>query len=806
MKGRKILALLTGMSLLTAGGIVGYEKCSNSTDDFIRGEEIEVNPTVTERYTNQYDIEGQWGANPWTSGNDYGIGDPFVMRWNGKYYMYPSTSDAYKGVKVFVSDDMINWEYKGYALSDQEATSHGAYAPEVVYYNGYFYMCQSRAGKGHYIYRSKSPTEGFELISKNDSLDVSNLDYGNMGMGIDGAFYVSDDGKLYILHTVTPAGLQYNEITDVNNITPDTITRAKSLKEANLGHWIEGPGIIRRGSYSYLTYCGNHVGSKGYRIGYSYANNLTDLSKFTQPLDNITIIDTSAGHYGLGHSSNVNGPDLDSIYTAYHSFVSGGPCRRYNVDRYFASGSLLTANGATYRPVAMPSRATKEVSNGSQLTLSNSIYSLGESQGYFTAEYNLTPVSGQALCFGNGYEISFGNGTLTLASKNGAIATASVNCSFDNLVTVRVENGDGVGYIYLNGMRVITYEAESAPGLIGYLTAEGVEYTAFTNDVFGTSDFEAIKNFSTRFPATAYLKGENRGFSIRNAKVEKGGLRVGEKQSIVVSEDAENAVALGDGDWIKYAVDVGESGLHSLSARVLSSTEAQLKITIGNAVHNVTIPALENANISLGSVNLTQGVTTMKVEVVQGNAQFIWFDVQADADGYSNESLEGFEVLRGSVAHTSNGMVLTSANKNGDDAVAMWGGRGMANYQVEFTYVANSESLDLGFMLRSNDYSYHKDQASNSWRGYYLKMSSYLISLYRHDYGAMLIESSRMSNLFDGNEHVVKAVVVSNTFKVYVDGVLTIDCKDGNAFTYGKVGIFVSEGAITIKDFEFKKL
>jgi hypothetical protein len=223
----------------------------------------------------------------------------------------------------------------------------------------------------------------------------------------------------------------------------------------------------------------------------------------------------------------------------------------------------------------MPSRATAEVDSGSQLTLNNSIYSLGESQGYFTAEYNLTPVDGQALCFGNGYEISFGNGALTLSSKNGVIATATVNCSFDNLVTVKVENGDGVGYIYLNGMRVITYEAVSAPGLIGYLTTEGVEYTAFTNDVFGTSDFEVIKNFSTRFPATAYLKGENRGFSIRNAKVEKGGLRVGEKQSIVVSENDENAVCLGNGDWVKYAVDIGKSGAHALSARVLSSSSVQ---------------------------------------------------------------------------------------------------------------------------------------------------------------------------------------------------------------------------------------
>jgi hypothetical protein len=285
-----------------------------------------------------------------------------------------------------------------------------------------------------------------------------------------------------------------------------------------------------------------------------------------------------------------------------------------------------------------------------------------------------------------------------------------------------------------------------------------------------------------------------------------GGIRVGEKQSIAISESGENAVCLSDGDWIKYAVDVGESGLHSLSARVLASTETQLKITIGKVVHNVTIPTLENANISLGNMRLNQGVTTMKVEVVKGNAQFVWFDVQADAEGYSSDSLESFETLRGSVTYSNGEMVLTSANKNGDDAVVVWGGRGMSNYQVEFTYTADSQSLDMGFMLRSNDYSYHKDQANNSWRGYYLKMSSYLISLYRHDYGATLIESSRITNLFDGNEHVIKAVVVSNTFKVYVDGALMINCNDGNAFTYGKVGIFVSEGTITIKDFKFEKL
>ncbi|MFQ7078007.1 MAG: hypothetical protein ACLRSW_08750 [Christensenellaceae bacterium] len=120
-----------------------------------------------------------------------------------------------------------------------------------------------------------------------------------------------------------------------------------------------------------------------------------------------------------------------------------------------------------------------------------------------------------------------------------------------------LENGDGVGYVYLNGMRIISYAAEASAGAVGYKTQTGVEYTAFTNDVFGTSDFEAVKNFPTKFPATAYLKGENRGFSIAGAERESGGLRVGEKQKIrkIDSEDAY-AVVLGKEDWVKYGVDV----------------------------------------------------------------------------------------------------------------------------------------------------------------------------------------------------------------------------------------------------------
>jgi len=80
------------------------------------------------------------------------------------------------------------------------------------------------------------------------------------------------------MHTSVPAGLKYNEITDTADIRPATIGKTQDLENANLHHWIEGPGIFRRGDYSYLTYTGNHVISKGYRVAYSYAPSSTACS------------------------------------------------------------------------------------------------------------------------------------------------------------------------------------------------------------------------------------------------------------------------------------------------------------------------------------------------------------------------------------------------------------------------------------------------------------------------------------------------------------------------------------------------
>ena len=816
MKKKSLIVRVLGLLLIT---IMIGELTSCITK---RPDEIPYTPIADgNRYQNAIDINGQWANSAWMpEGSTYGIGDPFVMRYNGKYYLYPSTADGRGGIKVYESDDLVNWTYKGFAVAENEPTSVGAYAPEVIYYNGYFYMCQSRAGKGHYIYRSESPTEGFVLVSTS-GVSGDDLNKGNLGMGIDGSFYVSDDGKLYIMHTSTPSGLKFNEITDVNNITPETIGLTKNLGDANLRGWIEGPGIIRRGTYTYLTYTGNHVISSGYRIAYSYANNINGLTGFTQPYDNVTLIDTDPAHCGLGHSSNFYGPDLDSIYTAYHSLVGSGPSRRYNLDRYLTNGGVMTANGVTNTSVLAPVRPSCEIYQGDELNKNGVIFTLGNTDSYFTAEYNLIPSENQVLYFSYSensfYSIVIESDKIILKKNvNGLseiISEKSVYVPEGRLSTVRVESGDGVAYLYINGMRVATFENELGAGAVGYAKREGVEYTAFTNDVFGTSDFEALKNFPTKFPATSYLKGENRGFSIINAQIVKGGLRVGEKQSLIhIEEDDCYAVRLEKNDWVKYGLDITESSTYSISARITTaSAGAKIRITIGDKSFECTLPKKlesegETVKVHLGDISLTKGASAMKVEVLSGSAEFITFEAYKDADAPDRVSIEDFAIERGDVRIENGVLTVKGVEKH---SVALWGNAGICDFTstIKFTCELDNSS-NLGIMIRTEDYSYYSSQPMQSWRGYYLQIGQHLLSLSRFDYGEETLGAVRVENTFADRtkEHTLTITAKSNKIEIVLDGTYTIAVTDDCAFLSGQLGVFATSGEINIIDFDYKTI
>ena len=67
-----------------------------------------------------------------------GPADPSVIRFENKYYLYP-TWDT-KGYDVFVSDDLIHWQQKPKCFEDERG---GAWAPDVFHHHqgdGKFYL------------------------------------------------------------------------------------------------------------------------------------------------------------------------------------------------------------------------------------------------------------------------------------------------------------------------------------------------------------------------------------------------------------------------------------------------------------------------------------------------------------------------------------------------------------------------------------------------------------------------------------------------------------------------------------------
>lgn len=762
-------------------------------------------------YQNPIEIDGQWGGvNP--NNYAYGIGDPFVLRYNGKYYLYPSTQDWIPGIRVFESDDMVNWTFKGFAVLESEESSTGAYAPEVVYYNGYFYLVQSKGGSGHYLYKADNPLGPFERIT------------GNLGRGIDGAFHINDDGRLYLMHTGIPAGLRMSEILNL----PDTLSEddlgilgpQRLMETANLNHWIEGPGIIRRDNISYLTYTGNHIASIGYRIAYSYTfGNMVEHDGFIQPENNVTLISTKDDYSGLGHSSNAYGPNLDSIYTAYHNRDQNG--RRYNLDRYITNGIRLSSNAAYNHFGYIPKRPDFEANDESGLTndLLNFKLSKQATKDYYTAEFNYIMGEGDVILnyqnHSNFHKLNINKETHTIElievvdgkSTSLATNTLTLNNNYERLTELRVEKSLTTLRIFYNNMLKIDIEYVGHGGKIGYMGAHEIYYTAFQNDVNGSSDFEVVHGIPSNIPAHVYLKDENRGFKFHSETLTNDPIRMGENNQIIHKSN-QYAVRLDTKeDFVKYAVEglnnsyalVAEITKESLGSiiEIILNEEEIIKVDVPTDIHfpeGVTYLPIHLTNLNI------DGQTSIKFRLFKGQFEFRQFQLYEDAYVESYENLNG-EALIDQLDQVGHGRFVAEDgaihSNTSEIFMGLLGHSGAPNFEfsVDVALITSGVS-DGGIVFRAKNYSYHKDQPTQSFQGYYLKIQERAGTFYKYDYGSQtirsiaLIDENRASLFTPGTFNTIKVISYQNNIQIYINGVLYLDEHLDEQLMDGQVGFF----------------
>ncbi|MFF3924092.1 family 43 glycosylhydrolase [Paenibacillus lactis] len=795
---RKIARSLGALGLAAGLAMSG---CSTITKPEAVNMEIYKNQT----YANPFpSLEEEW--------EDYGNGDPYVLRHDGRYYLYVSTKDHRTGIKAWMSDNLVDWRYAGLVTEDPVST--GAYAPEVIYWNGWFYLYTSPAGRGHFVFRSESPTGPFERITQ------------NVGMSIDGSVFIDDDGTWLFTHAGSSG------IVGVPMNGPADFGVGQTIPGPYLGHWTEGSMIIKRNGTYYMTYTGNHVFSKGYRINYAVSHD-SPLGPYTVPVNNPLVISTKPDFYGLGHSSTVLGPDLDSYYLVYHNLTGrsqeGPPVRRMNIDRLVFNGDRMELLGPTNYEQPVPrgpvfadrldgADIDEALWEAEETAGSGRIISKESTGPIFTAEYNLVPSQARAAAL-FAYEDANQYGFAEIEPKDNAISLGTVvdgrrqvlaetkipqDMDWSKLHTIRVERGEDRLRVYLDGMLRLDESADSfGPGKIGYLYEEGepgLSYTAFSNHASGTSDFDTAKPLPGSIEAVHYLSGEGRGFSVRHPSASSEWRR-SDGTAIKLAEDGSYSAALTEkGDWLRYAVNVSESGTYGLDLTVKSGAHpSAIKVLVDDKVagsykvdgsdHSGSEPWVK---IRVGSLKLEKGFRSLTIQLNSGQT-LEWTTMDLERVNEEKFKVEG--VLEQASAEDIHGQWVETDGRyagTADSDAKMYGGSPQwTDYRIRTTVKLGVDpSGQAGVLFRVTNESDFRDQVSDSLMGYFLAVSATKLELYKHNYDSELLQSVKIS--LEPNELASLSIeAVRGEIRVYAqdgkDPVLTYE--DPRAFMQGRVGI-----------------
>jgi GH43 family beta-xylosidase len=760
-----------------------------------------VAPEVRDLYENSFGedrIPDQWDA--------YGVGDPFVYRWNGVYYLYVSTKDSETGVRGWKSLDLVNWEKitgvgleEGY-VSDDPITK-AAYAPEVMYLNGKFYMLTSPGGNGHYMLRADAPEGPFVAIT------------GNFGQSIDGSFFQDDDEKIYMTRS-NSGNIRIAQLK--SDWTANTLT-LKTLDNTQIGNWTEGSYILRRHGINYITYTGTHVTSAGYRVGYSWSESSPIApAAYTQDQNNI-ILSTSPDFNGLGHSATVLGPDMDSHYIVYHNLLnSGGPIRAYSMNRLFFNGTDMMASNVKRTGNIVPSMAAFSSHDAATDLDVSGAFLLSEmaTDEQFTAEWNFTGTAGQAVFAYNSdtdYSyISWNGTTIEVHKVDGSdnllhsVALKSTHPT-DVLHTFRVIYRDGLLDLQYDNMTKISgLEVALEPGKIGYkdFAASAIGYTGFSHHARGSSDNAEFKQ----------EKALANSFDIEHSEFDNGStlekLTTGFVSPSVKTGSYD--LDLKAGDKARYLHYFDEEGYYSLSmAMPVSMMGKYVTISVDETVKRMQVPtyeldaSVEYIQAELGRFPIHKGSHYVSISAEEGiRFNSYTFDVATDStESFDHDltTLGGDAMLYANVWKIKNGgHYATSGNRQ-----LLYIGKPTirdATIEADLNFDGATAASTAGFLLRAGNEAFSVHENNDSIQGYYVALNNAQISLRRKDYNWTRILDSAGGTFASGSDHTLRVSISGNRIIISVNGVEYLNIVDPSPFGTGHLGLYTDGAATTYKN------
>ena len=792
--------LLVGLFMLSA---CAKEEGKKDGNKVVPDSELKVTPDLKEDHLNPVELPIAHGSNE--------AADPFVYRFNGKYYLYMTTGSGY--VRCYVSKDLLNWEPAtngpGVGICYQSSSGNNIgntpFAPEVIYYNGYFYMVTSPSGNGHFILVSESPEGPFQDIT------------GNFGKSIDGSFFIDKDEQPYLFTAGSNAIAGYKL-----SLSPDSVEILKndynhdwtmSYSEAHIGAWNEGPYMLQRYGAYYMTYTGTHYLSPAYRVNYIYAPKGSDVSKsssFTHIENLNTLVATEDDFHALGHSSTVLGPDMDSYYIAYHSMKGTSSFRYYNINRLSFNGGNMVINeyGTQYNQV--PSMPEYAIENSGEMNKNGNIYfsNIEHNEDAFTAEFNTVGEGKMYFAYQSEKEhayLEFKNNTLILGKVSGGkdriIESVNLKATFDTdvLHTFRVNYGYGKAAIYFDTMeKAYDIDCSFNKGKIGVdASFDDIQYVAFSNVGGGKSD--KVEYNSKKILANAYdedlsiLNGANSGITY----VEKGAERIIDNGMLKLAKEGDRATYLmrqnEDGDY-NVALRIPSTMLgKKLGIRLNDGPIKEVtipnnapKVKNGDVFLNITTLGLKYDEYWFSIVNIGDEVNFYEIdfEPVYENPNY---DFQVNSSFNQNNEF----IIRNTQSFQNNSLVT----KDETDAFGFISKEKFTDPKTSITFKLTGAFEALGFLgllANVNNYNNSTDLEANPGymeQGFMLKVECDCIKLCYVDFNFITDIATYRDSLNSNVEYELGMDIDNNHIVCYLNGEEIIDVYANVGRLSGQVGV-----------------
>lgn len=217
---------------------------------------------------------------------DINIRDPFILPFKNKYYMYGTRVGIQTGFDVYESTDLINWSNpkSTFEITDDFWATIDAWAPEVHYYNGKFYMFASfkspNAYRGTQILVCDTPNGQFvPLTAKPITPDDREC--------LDGTFYIDKNGNPHIVFCHEWVQIENGTVCEMelsHDLThavtePRVLWSAKDYKDVKMVFNDAAKGYVTDGPFLYRSKSGilfaiwSSFNEKGYTALVSQSDN-----------------------------------------------------------------------------------------------------------------------------------------------------------------------------------------------------------------------------------------------------------------------------------------------------------------------------------------------------------------------------------------------------------------------------------------------------------------------------------------------------------------------------------------------------